>query len=109
MSVSRISCDMCNLHIEGPQHMPPLVRLAREDMALAEAFVLSGGNLKDLAQTLGITYPTLRKRLDAMIENLRAEIALDKQKVSQVLADIESGKIDPERGIHLLREINHDN
>ena len=37
-------------------------------------FVLAGGNLKDMAEHVGVSYPTLRSRLDKVIESLRGEI-----------------------------------
>ena len=42
-----------------------------EDLAFIKRFVLLSGSLKDLAQTYGVSYPTLRLRLDRIIEKIK--------------------------------------
>ncbi len=108
MEVTRISCPDCNLSIGGDIHVPPLARLTGDEMRLAEALVLAGGNLKVLAAELGITYPTLRKRLDRVVERLGEEVARDRGRIDQILAEIETGTLDPEAGIRTIKEIRHE-
>jgi hypothetical protein len=52
--------------------------LTDEDLAFVKRFVLASGSLKELAQAYGITYPTVRLRLDRMIEKIRI---LDDQEI----------------------------
>ena len=52
----------------------PLDRLSPEDRALIVEFVLRSGSLKDLAKHYGVSYPTIRTRLDGVIERLRAAV-----------------------------------
>lgn len=108
MRVSRITCDSCDLSVEGDIHVAPLARLTGPDMQLAEAFFLSGGNLKMLAEQLGITYPTLRKRLDALIGEVAQHHRLDGRKIDTILARIEAGEIDAEKGIRLIKDIRNE-
>ena len=49
----------------------PLLRLSREDLDLVTELVLRSGSLKDLAVAYGVSYPTIRARLDRVIERLR--------------------------------------
>ncbi len=53
--------------------------LAEEDQAFLKRFVLASGSLKDLASSYGISYPTVRIRLDRLIEKVKV---LDSDKVS---------------------------
>ena len=46
-------------------------RLSDEDMAFIKRFVLASGSLKALAQDYGISYPTVRLRLDRVIEKIK--------------------------------------
>jgi len=46
--------------------------LSEEDVAFVKRFLLTSGSLKDLATAYGVTYPTVRLRLDRLIEKLRA-------------------------------------
>lgn len=50
----------------------PLGQLPREDLDLIAELVLRSGSLKDLAGAYGVSYPTIRARLDKTIERLRA-------------------------------------
>lgn len=52
----------------------PLAHLPREDLDLIAELVLQSGSLKDLAASYGVSYPTIRARLDKVIERLRAAV-----------------------------------
>lgn len=52
----------------------PLARLPADDLSLVVEFVLCSGSLKDLAKRYGVSYPTIRGRLDGLIERLRAAV-----------------------------------
>jgi len=56
----------------GQQH--PLCRLSREDLDLTAELLLKSGSLKDLAATYGVSYPTIRNRVDRVIERFKAII-----------------------------------
>ncbi len=105
MRLTRLSCECGKLSLDGDVHQQPLARLTEQDMFLAEELIVCGGNLKTLAGQLGITYPTLRKRLDALIERLNLERARDTRRIEAILTRIEKGDLDSEEGIKSIREI----
>ena len=49
----------------------PLQRLGEEDLNMVTAFVLVSGSIKDLAGQYGVSYPTMRQRLDRLIDRLQ--------------------------------------
>src|SRR3982751_3659495 len=53
----------------------PLLALSRDDLDLITELVLRSGSLKELADAYGVSYPTIRLRLDRVIERLRAAVA----------------------------------
>ncbi len=55
-----------------------LAGLSDEDVSFVKRFVLVSGSLKDLAKAYGITYPTVRLRLDRLIEKIKV---LDSQEI----------------------------
>ncbi|HVP11889.1 MAG TPA: DUF2089 family protein [Phycisphaerae bacterium] len=59
-------------HKESSDHA--LGALPREDLDLIVEFVLQSGSIKDLAAAYGVTYPTIRLRLDKVVERLRAAV-----------------------------------
>jgi hypothetical protein len=52
--------------------------LEEEDLAFVKRFILVSGSLKELADAYGVSYPTLRLRLDRLIERIKI---LDSQKI----------------------------
>ena len=52
----------------------PLTNLPRKDLDLITELVLRSGSLKDLADAYGVSYPTIRLRLDRVIERLKAAV-----------------------------------
>src|SRR5215213_7983773 len=52
---------------------------------------VSGGNLKEIAEQVGVSYPTIRSRLDKVIESLRAEIGKTRRVKGNVLDAVEPG------------------
>jgi len=67
----------------------PLFQLAEEDLDLVARFVVHSGSLKDLAVEYDVSYPTIRSRLDRVIERLRKILAGRKpDPLSELLADM---------------------
>lgn len=56
---------------DRPGHKTWLDYLADEDLAFIKRFVLASGSLKALAQSYDISYPTVRLRLDRLIEKIK--------------------------------------
>ena len=78
--------------------------LEEEDLAFIRRFILFSGSLKDLAGAYQVSYPTLRLRLDRLIEKIKI---LDSQKIEDVYeralrAQFADGKFDASTFKHLL-------
>ncbi len=78
---------------ESPPH--PLATLPREDLDLITELVLQGGSLKDLATAYGVSYPTIRARVDRTIQRLRDAVQGRKpDPLSELLAAlVERGEL----------------
>jgi hypothetical protein len=85
MAVTRMSCARCNVAVEAAFPMSRLGGLPVEHQRFIEMFVLAGGNLKEIAEQVGVSYPTVRSRLDKVIESLRGEIAKTQRVKGNVL------------------------
>jgi hypothetical protein len=75
MAISRMTCGHCGIAVEGPFAMSRLAALPIEYQRFIEMFILAGGNLKQLAEEFGVSYPTIRSRLDKVIEAMREGLA----------------------------------
>ena len=60
----------CGTKIEGDYKLPALMRLSEEELQFVQDYILSGGSLKEMAAKLQVSYPTVRNRLDDIIEAL---------------------------------------
>jgi hypothetical protein len=70
--------------------------LSDEDLAFVKRFILCSGSLKDMAQAYGITYPTVRLRLDRLISKIQVvedqQVASPFEKLLRI--QLAEGKID---------------
>lgn len=75
----------------------PLASLPREDLDLIVELVLKSGSIKDLATAYGVSYPTIRTRLDRVIQRLEAARAGRKpDPLNELLAAmVERGELSP--------------
>lgn len=70
LTVARLHCRTCGTALEGEFGVGRFGRLDRESMSLLESFLRSRGNLKEMERELGISYPTVRGRVDALVRAL---------------------------------------
>ena len=76
LHVVRLGCEHCDTVVQGCFALPVLTCLGPGERSLILNLVKSSGNLKDLARLYGVSYPTVRNRLDALIEKI-GEIEAD--------------------------------
>ena len=108
MAVTRMTCGHCRVSVDAAFPMSRLATLPVEHQRFIEMFLLSGGNLKEIAEHVGVSYPTIRSRLDKVIENLRGEIAKTKTVKGNVLDAVDSTHADTpqsEEAARLIKEI----
>ena len=70
LAVTRLHCRSCGTTLEGEFSVGRFGRLTREQLALLESFLRSRGNLRDMERELGISYPTVRSRVEALVRAL---------------------------------------
>ena len=81
LSVTRLHCEACGTTLEGEFSVGRFGRLSREQLALLESFLRSRGNLREMERELGISYPTVRSRVENLVRAVglggAAEAAVD--------------------------------
>lgn len=68
--VTRLKCGQCETEVGGHYPLPSLVTLSPADQAFVLQFLLASGSLKEMARHLGVSYPTVRNRLNEIIRTL---------------------------------------
>lgn len=71
LAIRAMECDGCQTRIEGHYDLPLLMRLSDDDMHFVEDFVMCSGSLKEMARGMGLSYPSVRNRLDDIIERIK--------------------------------------
>jgi hypothetical protein len=70
LQVTRLHCDTCGTTIEGEFNVGRFANLDRAQMSLLESFLRSRGNLRELERELGLSYPTVRGRVETLLRSL---------------------------------------
>ncbi len=71
LNVKSLVCERCRTEIQGQYELPLLSRVSIEDQVFIIAFIKASGSLKEMARLLGLSYPTVRNRLDEVIERVK--------------------------------------
>ena len=71
LKVKSLVCEQCDTEIQGQYELPPLASLCPDDQAFILDFMKASGSLKEMAKLLRLSYPTLRNRLDEIIERVK--------------------------------------
>ena len=110
LAVTRMSCPTCGTVVTGAWAPCHFCQLSPEHTRLLESFVRSRGNVKEMARELDISYWTVRKQVDELIEALGYEPAPPAPEDTvgrqlEILDQMERGEIDPEEAASLLAEL----
>ncbi|MBA2254253.1 MAG: DUF2089 domain-containing protein [Chloroflexi bacterium] len=70
LAVTRLHCRECGTTLEGEFSVGRFGRLGRDQMRVLESFLRSRGNLKEMERDLGLSYPTVRSRVDTLVRAL---------------------------------------
>jgi len=70
LTVERLRCQACGTDVGGSYVIPALASLSRDNQNFVRQFVKTGGSFREMARIMGVSYPTVRNRLDVIIEKL---------------------------------------
>jgi hypothetical protein len=99
--------------VEGPFELPPLARLSSEDQTFVAAFVRCHGSIKQVEQLFGVSYPTIKNRLNRIGALLPfVEVAPEPEpapaptppSTSELLTRLERGELSVEEVLNQLRQ-----
>ena len=101
MTVTRMHCQDCNLRLETEFEVPALARLSLEDQVFVVAFVRQHGSIKKMERLFGISYPTVKNRLNAIARELDRTFEVPSTN-SEVLDRLARGEITVEQALEEL-------
>jgi len=103
MEMRVLACPACSSELHGNFPLPRLARLPRELQDVVEVFLRCRGNIKEVERELGISYPTVSKKLDAINALLDVMGRGDEQK-ARILRQLEAGELTAADAVRLLRQ-----
>lgn len=107
LKVVKLNCNRCNTSIEGQFELDKFTYLSKEQKHFIEIFIKNRGNIKEIERDLGISYPTVRRSLDQVIEALgysvKADVDEPKVDKKDILEKLSKGEMSSEEALKLLR------
>jgi len=103
--VERVRLPDKGIAIEGQFVLPQLARLSAEDQIFVAAFIRSHGSIKEMEQTFGVSYPTIKARLNRISESLEFVETDPAPSRSEILARLARGEIDAATAIKELEAL----
>jgi len=114
LSITKLSCPKCSTAIEGDFQPCEFCRLPEDDLEFVKVFIKCRGNIKDVEKELGISYPTVRGKLDSVIRNLGYEVSSkeltkemeDKSALrNEILEQLSKGEISPKEATERIKNL----
>ncbi len=114
LTITKLGCPKCSTAIEGNFQPCEFCRLPEEELEFIKVFIRCRGSIKDVEKELGISYPTVRGKLDSVIRGLGFEVVTkEMQKDSEekaaakneILDQLSKGEISPKEATEKLKNL----
>ncbi len=100
--VERVRLVEKNITVEGTFELPQLARLSAEDQVFVTAFVRSHGSIKEMEHIFGVSYPTIKTRLNRIAGSLEFVETNPAPPQREILDRLRDGAISAEEAIGQL-------
>lgn len=105
LRVSKLKCNNCGTVIENEFELSKFDYLSSEQLSFVEVFLKCRGNIKDVEKELGISYPTVRAKLDDVVSALGYTVVKKPSVSSKDIVDmLEKGEITPEQALDMIKQ-----
>ena len=125
--ITECQCEKCKLQLRGDFQSGPLATLSDDQLTFIRVFLSARGNLSEVERVLGISYPTIRNKLDEINDSLES---LDEAAISNngnssaatpanvtpviemrkdILQKVADGQLSPTEAVQKLREVRGEN
>lgn len=105
ITIERVRIQEKQIAVEGQFDLPQLARLTLEDQVFVIAFLRSHGTIKDMEQTFGVSYPTIKARLNRIASQLEFVETSPSASRTEVLEQLNTGEISAADAIRALEAL----
>jgi hypothetical protein len=106
--VERVRLRRSDVAIEGQFELPPLARLTGDDQVFVAAFVRCHGSIKEMERLFGVSYPTIKNRLNRLAEQLDFVQVQARSTRQDVLEQLERGELTVSQALQILQQGRND-
>jgi hypothetical protein len=103
--VERVRIPGQHITVEGAFTLPELARLTMEDQVFIIAFLRSHGSIKEMEQVFGVSYPTIKARLNRIAGQLEFVETNPSPSRAEVLERLNKGELSAEQAIRALESL----
>lgn len=105
LKIAKLRCNKCGTVIENDFEFSKFEYLEDEQLNFMEVFLKCRGNIKDVEKELGISYPTVRAKLDDVVSALGYTVVKKPTINSKEILDmLEKGEISAEQAVNMMKE-----
>ncbi|MCH4889141.1 DUF2089 domain-containing protein [Acidaminobacter sp. JC074] len=107
LDVTELHCPDCHTSIKGEFKLDKFNYLSKEEKYFIEIFVKNRGNIKEIEKDLGISYPTVKKNLEQVIEALGYGQQAEEKKLSkeEILEKLSNGEMTSEEAMRMIKDL----
>lgn len=115
LTITKLGCPKCSTAIEGDFQPCEFCRLPEEELEFIKVFIRCRGSIKDVEKELGISYPTVRGKLDSVIRGLGFEVVTketqkdNEEKAAaknEILDQLSKGEITPKEATERIKNLS---
>lgn len=106
-SITKIRCSRCKTTIEGNFDLCKFCKLTSEQKEFIDVFIKCRGNIKEIEKELGISYPTVKNKIEDVVMALGHKVddkvyeSIDRK---EILDRLNNGEISVDEALELLKQ-----
>src|SRR5690606_7866857 len=104
LKITKLQCYHCQTTMENDFELSKFAALNQEQLYFIEVFLKSRGNIKEVEKELGVSYPTVRGKLNDIISALGYKERKADTEERSVISMLEKGEISVDEALNLLKD-----
>ena len=105
LRITCLHCTECNTQYQGDFHFDKFSYLTAQQKHFIEIFLKCRGNIREVEKELGISYPTVRSRLDDVVHALGYELSQESPQINkkEIIDSLSKGEISYDQAMKMIK------
>lgn len=92
MTITKLYCAECDITVEGRFHAGRFSNLSKKTLDFMETFILARGSITEIEKRLGISYPTVKAKIEKMVKEIEDLASAEKERAQQDEKELEEAR-----------------